>query len=159
MIVLLVDKGADAECEKSVAYSKPVNQNRGDLSVDDGNAEVFDIDENGVKVEYVLYRLGIRVYRIEDSRHIHKKHCENAPKVLYIPEENVHSRENKSYAHVEYDKAGYGNYKKEECPAERYSVYDTEDEENYEGKPEVNKRGEVTREEEEIFRNVYLGED
>ena len=158
MITLFVDDGADAERNKGVAYSEYVKQKRGDLSVEDGDTEVLDVDEHGIKMEDVLYRLRIGVYRVEDSGHIHKKHGEHAPKVLYIPEEYVHRGEYKSNAHVEYDEAGDGNDKKEEGPAERHSVYDTEDEKYYEGKPEVNKRGEVAREEEEILRNVYLRE-
>ena len=84
---------------------------RGDASLKNGNSEIFDIHVYRVQIEELLYGFGISVHRIEDSRHVHKQHCENAPQVLYVSEKDEQSREDKTHADIENDKAQDGEGK------------------------------------------------
>jgi hypothetical protein len=94
-------------------------------------------------MEYHLHGIIEPVNRIEDCRHIHKKHCENAPKVLNIPEEYVHCRKNQSYAQIEDNKAYDRNYQHKEQGSENHAVYYTEQQEHKEGQAEIDKRGDI----------------
>jgi hypothetical protein len=77
---------------------------------------------------------------------------------LHIAEEHEQRRKNKTDAEIKDNHTEYRNYEHKERPRKRHAVYNTEDEEHRESKPEVYKRGNVLREQEKIFRNVYLGE-
>ena len=144
MVALLVYKRTDSEEEQGVAYCKAVHYKTGNFPVYNYTSEILDVNEDGIQVEEGSHLRRISVNGVEDCRHIHKKHSENAPQILNIPEENEKSRENKSHAKIEYNQADNGNYKHKEKRGKGDAVNDTEDEKYQEREPEVDKRGNIS---------------
>ena len=111
MILFLIDKRAYTESQKRVCYRKDVKLKRWELSLENDNSEILDINEYRVQVENHLNGVGEYVDRIEYRGHIHKKHCKYAPKILYISEEYEQCRENKTDTDIKNDKTDYRNNK------------------------------------------------
>ena len=158
MVFPFINEGADGKSKECIPEREKVELWRGDLTVDNDGSEIFDVNVQWVEVE--KHRLvSKRIHGVEYRRHIHKKHSENAPKVLYIAEEYVKCRKNKSYSEVEYYKADDGEDKKEERKREGYSVDYAEYQKDDECKSEVDKCLHVFRKQEEVFRNVYFSKN
>ena len=110
MVPFFVTKRTDKECEQSISNGQQIYCKRWELSVYNGNPEIFDIDVYGIEIE----KLGVItkvIYTVENSRHIHKEHNEYTPKILHITEEYEQCREYESHAEVENYKA-YNGYQK-----------------------------------------------
>lgn len=159
MVTSLVYQRSDAEGEQSISHSQKVELQGGNLIVYDHKSEILDINVDGVAKEQTLHGGGKGVNGVEDSGHVHQKHGEHAPKILHIAEEYEEGGEDQTHAEVEDDQGDDGNDQQKERPGEADAVDNAEDEEDAESQPEVDQRGNVPREEEEVFRNVDLGED
>ena len=91
------------------------------MTVYDNRSEIFYINVHRVEQEELFFFTKLRGI-IENSRNVHKKQCEYAPKILHITEENEQRRKNKSHSEVEYNKANNGNDQSEESEGEGDSV-------------------------------------
>ena len=78
---------------------------------------------------------------------------------MEIAEKYEKSRQDKSESEIKNDKADYRNQKRKEIRREGHSVDYTEKKEDAEGQAEVDERGYITREEEEILRDIDFRED
>ena len=129
MVEFFVDERTQKECDKRISDSKRVHFKRGNGSVKNNESEILNIYVNRVEIENVPIFFGKTFNRIEDCRHIHKKHREYAPKILHISEEYEKRREDKSDTDVEYNETTYRNDKKKERKCKLNVINYTEDKE------------------------------
>lgn len=142
MVPFFVAESTYEKSYRGIAKGKQVMGQGRDGAVDNYESEVLDVNENGVEHKELCVRAKA-VNRVEDCRHIHKKHCENAPKILHVAEENEKCREDKTYADIEDYQTEDREHEHEECKRKGYTVDYAENEEYTEGKSEVDKRGNV----------------
>ncbi len=132
MVTFLISKQTRRKENQCVSKSQEVQGERRNSALEHDQPEVLDVNEHGICVENRLYRRGKAVYRIENSGNIGEHHGENAPKVLYIAEEDEHCRKDKPDADVKQRKADYREYKHQEERSNCNAVRRAKNDENNE---------------------------
>ena len=140
MVEFFVYERTESEGDKGITYWEKSELYRRHAVVYYYESEIFDVDVKGIQKEEPLHCFGEFVESIEYSRHIHEKHCENAPKVLHISEKYVQRREYESKTDVEYYQADRRNDKCEKAPVEAHPVNNAENDKHYERQTEIYKR-------------------
>lgn len=157
MIALLVYQSADSKYKKSVSHRKESILNRWERIVDYNNSEILDINVKRIDKEELCV-IAKRIGGVEYRRHIHKKHSKYAPEILHIAEEYEERRKYKSYSDIEDNKTNDGDKKRKKSKCKGNAVNYAEDKEHGKSKTEIDKRGNISRKQEKIFRHVYLSE-
>lgn len=75
---------------------------------------------------------------IENGRQIHEKHGKDAIEVRHIPEKDLKGGNNKAYTYIKGHQAADREYEHQKFPCKGYVIEEYKDEENTEGKEEIN---------------------
>ena len=159
VVVLLIHEAADPDGDKRVRKHEGVEPQRGHGRLDDDLAEIADEEVYRVQQEQILRVRGIAVDGIENRRHVHQQLREDAPEVLDITEEDEQRREDEPHADVEADEQPNGIEQHDPAPGEGDAVQNAEEHEDAERQGKVDEALHVLRQEEEVLRDVDLGED
>ena len=159
MVILLVHPAAKAKGDERLRRHQQVIVPGEQGGVDDDHAEVLDDEVHRVCQEDALHLRAEVVHGIEDCGHVHQKLREDAPEVLHVPEEDKQGRQDQPEAEVQEYKAADRVQQQDKAPAKRDMVERAEHKEYAQREAEVDEALDVLGKEEEILRDVDLGED
>ena len=125
-------------------------------SVQHHNTKIMNISVNRIAQEYSLYFRGKPVNSVKNRRHVHQQKSKHIIKIRRIPEEHIHSGEDKPKPYIKNNKAQDRIKKHDKMPAKADPVYDAEQEEYKQRQQEIYERRNIPRQYEKIFRDINL---
>ena len=100
MVLFFVNHISQSNYNQRIKCHQRVEAYRRNDTIQNNLSEIADEKIDRIQKKQVLCYNWISVNRIEDCRKIHQKLGEYRPKILQIPEKDIHCRQNHAHANI-----------------------------------------------------------
>ena len=159
MVILLIDQEAQRQRRDRVESAQQMELQRRNRPVDNHKPKILDVAENRIQKEQPLRHGAITVNPVKNSRQIRQQRQEYIIKVLRIPEEDEHGRQDHTDSQIEYQQAQHRIGQRKHVETEGDAVEHAEEEIHHQDDHEVDKRRHISGEDEQILWDIDFAED
>ena len=157
---MLIGPAAYPQEKQCIEEAQSVKLKTRYIAVYNYSSEIFDIYIYRIQQEYSLFPYRLKLIHIVEYRRCISQKCkEYIIQILDIPEKYIHGRKNHSDTYVHYYQTYHRYDQAEEVKVKRYMIHCCEYKIYNDRKTEIDKRRYILREKEQVFGNIYLGEN